>query len=142
MENNNRFSVMLLEKDVLEYHNYKTKYNEFYEKCKICSFEEKEDLERKKDYWYKRYIKKMKYLEENYRKTNIYTNYHAQLENRHVTPESIPMAIAEPVIQSHSHEEPCQLPSAPTHRPIIPSAPRQQEEEEYKPWRWRKAYNS
>ena len=142
MENNNRFSVMLLEKDVLEYHNYKTKYNEIFEKCKICAFEEKEDLEKKKNYWYKRYIKKMKYLEENYRKTNIYTNYHAQLENRHTSiPTSIPMAFAEPVVQSHSVEEPYSLPSVPTHEPVIPSAP-QEEEEEYKPWRWKKAYNS
>ena len=80
MENNNRFSVMLLEKDVLEYHNYKTKYNEYYEKCANCSFKEKEELEKKKKYWYNRYIKKMKYLEENYRKTNVYTQYHAQLD--------------------------------------------------------------
>ena len=106
MENNNRFSVMLLEKDVLEYNNYKTKYNEYYEKCANCSFKEKEELEKKKKYWYNRYIKKMKYLEENYRKTNVYTQYHAQLENpRNSVPVPIPMAVAEPVIQSHSVEQ-------------------------------------
>ena len=131
--NNNRFSVMLLEKDVLEYHNYKNKYNEFYEKCQLCSFEQKEDFEKKKNYWYKRYIKKMRYLEENYRKTHIYTKYHAQLENpQNSVPMSIPMAVAEPVVQSHSVEEPCSLPSVPTHDPTIPCAPLIQEEESYK----------
>lgn len=141
MENyNNRFSVMLLEKDVLEYHNYKNKYNEFYEKCQLCSFEQKEDFEKKKNYWYKRYIKKMRYLEENYRKTHIYTKYHAQLENpQNSVPMSIPMAVAEPVVQSHSVEEPCSLPSVPlpsvpTHDPTIPCAPLIQEEEESYKW--------
>ena len=81
----------------------------------------------------------MKYLEENYRKTNIYTKYHAQLENKHIATETIPMAVAEPVIQSHSLEEPCQLPCVPTHTPVIPSAPPQQEEEEYRPWKWRQS---
>lgn len=137
MENNNRFSVMLLEKDVLEYHNYKTKYNEYYEKCANCSFKEKEELEKKKKYWYNRYIKKMKYLEENYRKTNVYTQYHAQLENpRNSVPVPIPMAVAEPVIQSHSVEQCSSLPSVPTHAPKPPTAP---PSEENRSWRWRQS---
>ena len=35
---------------------------------------------RKKTKYYLLYINKMKYLEENYRKTKIYTDYHRQLE--------------------------------------------------------------
>jgi len=31
-------------------------------------------------YWYNKYMNKMKYIEGNYRKTNIYTKYHEQLE--------------------------------------------------------------
>jgi len=135
MENNNnnsnRFSIMLLEKDVLEYHNFKNKYNEFDQKCANCSFEEKEDLEKKKKYWYKRYMGRMKYLEENYRKTNVYTRYHAQLENpTHSAPTSIPMAFAEPVIHNHvMTEELCVLPCAPTHDPTLPSAPPMHDEQ-------------
>ena len=34
----------------------------------------------KKDKYYLLYMNKMKYLEENYRKTKIYTDYHRQLE--------------------------------------------------------------
>ena len=34
MDNNNRFSILILEKDVLEYIYYKTKFNEFTEKVK------------------------------------------------------------------------------------------------------------
>jgi hypothetical protein len=32
--NNNRFSILILEKDVLEYNYYKTKFNEYAEKVK------------------------------------------------------------------------------------------------------------
>tara|TARA_A100001015_G_scaffold296018_1_gene375707 strand:+ start:566 stop:937 length:372 start_codon:yes stop_codon:yes gene_type:complete len=98
--NNNRFSVYLLEKDVLEYVNYKNKYNEFDEKYGTCEYHEKDFYKQKKNFWYKKYIGKMKYLEENYRKTNIYTRYHAQLENvqqTHVELPEPPMAIAHPV---------------------------------------------
>ena len=37
-------------------------------------------------YWYKKYIGKMKYIEDNYRKTNIYTEYHAKLEQLDTEP--------------------------------------------------------
>lgn len=80
---NERFSIMILEQDVLEYHKNKTKYNEYYELHKNALFgEEKEKLKTKRDYWYNKYISKMSYLEKNYRKTNVYTNYHRKLENR------------------------------------------------------------
>ena len=77
-----RFSIMNLEKDVLEYHNYKKKYNEYYEKHKDADFSTKDNLKIKRDYWYKLYINKMRYLERNYRKTNIYTDYHKKLERQ------------------------------------------------------------
>lgn len=107
MKENNveRFSVYLLEKDVLEYHEYKNKYNEFYEKHKMCKYQYKEQLKEKRDYWYKKYMNKMKYLEENYRKTNIYTDYHRNLEGKQnrlpPIPENVsdyvPIAVAVPV---------------------------------------------
>jgi hypothetical protein len=87
MENNNmennRFSILILEKDVLEYNYYKTKYNEFESITKprwynIFNTKQKQE---EKMYWYNKYIGKMKYIEENYRKTNIYTQYHSNIEN-------------------------------------------------------------
>lgn len=101
MGHENRFSVYLLEKDVLEYVNAKNKYNEYDEKYSICDSSEKEDNKRRKSFWYKRYISKMKYLEQNYRKTNVYTEYHRQLETpptqNTVLPPNIPIATATPV---------------------------------------------
>ena len=100
MNQNNRFSVFLLEKDVLEYHDYKVKYNSFNNLFMNCKSYEKKDLEIKKNYWYKKYINKMKYLEENYRKTNVYTRYHAQLEGGYLPndpvrpPQYLPEATA------------------------------------------------
>ena len=80
----NRFSVLLLEKDVLAYVNAKDKYNEYDEKYHNCTPDIRDELKEKKDFWYRKYISKMKYLEENYRKTNIYTRYHSQLEEGYV----------------------------------------------------------
>ena len=53
--NNNRFSVYLLEKDVLEYVDYKNKYNEFDEKYGTCEYHEKDFYKQKKNFWYKKY---------------------------------------------------------------------------------------
>jgi len=77
----NRFSIVILEKDVLEYHNYKLKYNKYYDLFMNANYENKESLRIKRDYWYNKYINKMQYLEKNYRKTNIYTDYHRELED-------------------------------------------------------------
>lgn len=144
MENNNRFSVMLLEKDVLEYHNYKTKYNEYYEKCANCSIKEKEELEKKKKYWYNRYIKKMKYLEENYRKTNVYTQYHAQLENGYLPQDPI----RPPRYLPTRTEEEREIQEIPVAQPVLvtqverlnndnePSAPSLEEENNHVFWEY------
>jgi len=125
--NNNRFSVLLLEKDVLAYVNAKNKYNEYYEICNTCSPEIRQQYKDKKDYWYKKYIYKMRYLEENYRKTHIHTQYHSQLENGYVPPnvnnynyELPPLAHAEVV------EALPVFPSVPTHE-VLPSAPLEEE---------------
>ena len=125
--NNNRFSVLLLEKDVLAYVNAKNKYNEYYEICNTCSPEIREQYREKKDYWYRKYIYKMRYLEENYRKTHIYTQYQSQLENGYVPPnvnnynyELPPLAHAEVV------EALPVFPSVPTHE-VVPSAPLEEE---------------
>ena len=63
----------------------------------------------------------MKYLEENYRKTNIYTPYHSQLEHGYGSNQSDnyttpPLAHAEVV------EAMPVLPDVPTHN-VLPSAP-------------------
>ena len=129
-QDNNRFSVFLLEKDVLEYHNAKNKYNEYDEQYHSCPIECKDEYKQKKSYWYKKYISKLKYLEENYRKTNVYTRYHSQLEHGYV-PQPVnnydyntpPLAHAEVV------EALPVLPSAPT-RSVLPSAPIEDEERE------------
>ena len=57
-QDNNRFSVFLLEKDVLEYHNAKNKYNEYDEQYHSCPIECKDEYKQKKGYWYKKYISK------------------------------------------------------------------------------------
>ena len=64
MGNENRFSVYLLEKDVMEYVNAKNNYNKYDEQYSICEPTEKEENKRKKSFWYKKYLSKMKYLEE------------------------------------------------------------------------------
>ena len=114
MGHENRFSVYLLEKDVLEYVTAKNKYNEYDEKYSICDISEKEEYKRRKSFWYKRYISKMKYLEQNYRKTNVYTEYHRKLEapptqNILLPPPSIPVATATPI----QIQEADVMPSAP-----------------------------
>ena len=81
MANENRFSLLQLEKDILKYVEYRKKYQYFDNKLsEISSQEEKAMNKENREYWYNKYIKKMAYLEQSYRKTNIYTNYHRQLE--------------------------------------------------------------
>lgn len=145
MANNNRFSIMILEKDVLEYHNFKNKFKEFERLCSNCSYKEREELEKKKKYWYNRYIKKMKYLEENYRKTNVYTRYHAQLESGYRPHDPIrPPRYLPPLI-----EEDNEFQEIPVAEPILatrverlnennqPSAPMLIEENEHVFWTYR-----
>ena len=57
----NRFSIVILEKDVLEYHNYKLKYNKYYDLFMNANYENKESLRIKRDYWYNKYINKMQF---------------------------------------------------------------------------------
>tara|TARA_B110000967_G_C18825889_1_gene531354 strand:+ start:184 stop:615 length:432 start_codon:yes stop_codon:yes gene_type:complete len=124
---NNRFSVFLLEKDVLEYHNAKNKYNEYDEQYHSCTIESKDEYKQKKSYWYKKYISKMKYLEENYRKTNVYTQYHSQLEHGYV-PNQENNCTSPPLAHAEVVEAMPVLPSVPTHN-VLPSAPLQEERE-------------
>ena len=76
-----RFSILQLEKDVLEYIESRENYQEHEQKSRstLHYFQRKFHLQQKK-YWYKQYIRNMHFLEKNYRKTNIYTSYHEQLE--------------------------------------------------------------
>ena len=110
-----RFSVLLLEKDVLEYHNYKLKYNEYDERLHHCHPRTRDDVKTKRDYYYKKYISKMKYLEQNYRKTNIYTRYHAQLESGYRPQDSVRPPRSLPPIVSNDLE----VENIPTAEPII-----------------------
>ena len=125
-QDNNRFSVFLLEKDVLEYHNAKNKYNEYDEQYHSCTIESKDEYKQKKSYWYKKYISKMKYLEENYRKTNVYTQYHSQLEHGYV-PNQAHNYTSQPLAHAEVVEAMPVLPIAPTHN-VLPSAPLEEEE--------------
>lgn len=80
MNNTYRFSILNLEADVLKYHKAKKKCR-FYEKiCDIhlinCLFN------KKKNYYSKKYLKYMRLLEKKYRCTNVYTDYHRQLETK------------------------------------------------------------
>lgn len=87
-----RFSVFLLERDVLEYVRYKNKYNYYFHKNTkmttpshlfVYPFMKKKYQSREK-YYYQKYIQKMHHLETHYRKINIYTQFHSQLENTKV----------------------------------------------------------
>ena len=100
-----RFSVLLLEKDVLEYHNYKLKYNDYEQQLRNCHHRIREDIKTKRDYYYKKYISKMKYLEENYRKTNIYTRYHAQLESGYKPQNPVRPPVSLPPIAARLEQE-------------------------------------
>lgn len=120
----NRFSVSILEKDVMEYHSYKVKYNHYYEKhrliskgCEVHQIPIREKYKQERDKWYGKYISKMRYLEKNYRKSNIYTRYHEQLEQGYSVnaPPEIPMAIAKPISPSR--------PAYEIVRPVSLSAP-------------------
>ena len=75
MDNDQRFSVLKLENDVLEYVSYKEKYLHYQEKSNKSCFRS-EHYKKKKDFWYKKYIYKMSYLEKNYRSIHNYTDYH------------------------------------------------------------------
>ena len=110
-----RFSVLLLEKDVMEYHNYKLKYNEYDQQLHNCDVSMRSDIKNKRDHYYKKYISKMKYLEENYRKTNIYTRYHAQLESGYRPQDPVRPPRSLPPIVSNDIE----VENIPTAEPII-----------------------
>lgn len=86
MDDTTRFSVLILEKDVLEYNHFKKNYQKFEKllNSKIRGYFYKQYYQEKKMYWYNKYIQKMRFLEKNYRTTNIYTNYHKQLEAPHL----------------------------------------------------------
>ena len=105
----NRFSVLVLERDVLVYRKYKTRYNFYFEKYqRMCNnlreanatLQDKERIRQEMEKWYDLYINKLRYLEKNYRRTNIYTRYHEQLENKNhpqlSIEQNLPTAIAQP----------------------------------------------
>lgn len=116
MDYDNRFSIVLLEKDILEYREYKEKYSKYENKLKTClALIYKSEYETKRNFFYNKYIKKMRYLERKYRCNNIYTNYHSQLEGNNALPAykdenyNIPQAVVIPsapnLNEIHSTEE-------------------------------------
>lgn len=80
IDEDKRFSIVNLEKDVSEYMNYRSKYYFYNKKLKKPFIIRRRKYKKKEKQYYNLYIKKMKYLEETYRRTNNYTKYHAQLE--------------------------------------------------------------
>ena len=80
IDEDKRFSIVNLEKDVNEYMNYRSKYYFYNNKLKKSFILRRRTYKKKEKYYYNLYINKMKYLEETYRRTNNYTKYHAQLE--------------------------------------------------------------
>lgn len=80
IDEDKRFSIVNLEKDVSEYMNYRSKYYFYNNKLKNSFLIRRRTYKKKEKQYYNLYINKMKYLEETYRRTNNYTNYHAQLE--------------------------------------------------------------
>ena len=98
MDSQERFSILQLEKDVLEYILYKEKYQYLETKLRTCYGNMfKKHYTEKKNKYYLLYINKMKYLEENYRKTKIYTDYHRQLEG----PEPVIATAVDPSAPEH-----------------------------------------
>jgi hypothetical protein len=107
MDDESRFSVFVLEKDVLEYNHFKAKYEEFdaLSKTKIKGFLYKNYYKDQKMFWYNKYIKKMSYLEKRYRKTNVYTKYHEQMETPYLLDqEPVVATLIEPSAPPHSNE--------------------------------------
>lgn len=110
VDDQNRFSVFLLENDVAEYIHFKNKYNYYHLKLfdKRLStlpariYHNKRNLKKHKMY-YDKYIKKMKYLEEHYRCINNYTDYHSQLENTSIVPSSD--FIVDTYLHQHNEQE-------------------------------------
>ena len=89
MDNENRFSVFLLEKDVMEFIAFRDKFYKYDQKLNTCSgFFFKSCYTKKKNTYYRKYINKMSYLERKYRCNDIYTDYHANLEGRTI-PEAV-----------------------------------------------------
>ena len=122
----NRFSVLVLERDVLTYRKYKIKYQYFSEKYqKLSSLretnkeQERERCRQEMEKWYNLYINKLRYLETNYKKTKIYTKYHDQLENKTVPkselfdPDELPTVVARPVSPIQTAVATQFMPSAP-----------------------------
>jgi len=107
MDDESRFSVFVLEKDVLEYNHFKAKYEEFdaLSKTKIKGFLYKNYYKDQKMFWYNKYIKKMSFLEKRYRKTNVYTKYHEQMETPYLLDqEPVVATLIEPTAPPQSNE--------------------------------------
>ena len=88
--NEDRFSVLHLEKDVLQYVENKKKFNEYELKTRQwyrCCYRRKDA--NKKARYYLKYIQSMRKLEKKYRHVNIYTKYHRELEQCPTIDESI-----------------------------------------------------
>jgi len=146
-QDENRFSVLVLERDVMMYRKYKIRYNFYYDKYKrMCtnlreanaSLQDKEKTRKEMEKFYDLYISKLRYLETNYRRTNIYTRYHEQLENNrppNLTEESpfslsveppLPTAVAQPCSPLRGeYVVPCSenYQETPTFESPLPTAP-------------------
>jgi len=77
-----RFSVLQLERDVIEYCKYRDKYNFYNYRMNTIGnwFFLSTYYKKKVDKYYNLYIYSLSRLEKKYRHINIYTNYHQNLE--------------------------------------------------------------
>lgn len=145
-QDENRFSVLVLERDVMMYRKYKNRYNLYYEKYQRMrnnlqeanvTLQEREKVRQEMEKWYGLYISKLRYLETNYRRTNIYTRYHQQLENSsrpNLTGEPpLPTAVAQPCSPlrgeyiSPFNEDYQEIPISDSSLPTAPQLSRSQE---------------
>lgn len=145
-QDENRFSVLVLERDVMMYRKYKNRYNLYYEKYQRMrnnlqeanvTLQEREKVRQEMEKWYGLYISKLRYLETNYRRTNIYTRYHQQLENSsrpNLTVEPpLPTAVAQPCSPlrgeyiSPFNEDYQEIPISDSSLPTAPQLSRSQE---------------
>ncbi len=114
MNDADRFSVLNLEKDVLEYTHYKKKFREYEQKVNSrWHYFSKKRNEEEKMKWYNKYISKMNYLEKTYRKNKIYTKYHAELEQPYLREEPVVATVvnnALPTAPSYSNMYDYELP--------------------------------
>tara|TARA_B110000305_G_scaffold106669_2_gene119975 strand:+ start:7749 stop:8045 length:297 start_codon:yes stop_codon:yes gene_type:complete len=98
MNDDTRFSVLLLENDIMELRTFREKLNKHannlntYKRFFFLNY-----YKNKHDYYYHMYIKKLHYIERKYRCTHIYTKYHENLEKKYI-PEAVEVCNVDEIV--------------------------------------------